>query len=59
MVINLKALNNKKLEVEKNLEICNENFNKSSNDNSMLQNDLCLAMNEIREYKKKLSEYKK
>jgi len=59
LVINLKALNNKKLEVEKNLEICNENFNKSSNDNSMLQNDLCLAMNEIREYKKKLSEYKK
>ncbi|ORY86553.1 hypothetical protein LY90DRAFT_498786 [Neocallimastix californiae] len=59
LVENLKILNNKKMEVEKNLEISNENFNKSTDDNTMLHNDLCRAMNEIREYKKKLSEYKK
>jgi len=59
LVVNLKTLNNKKLEVEKDLELCNENFNKSASDNTMLHNDLCRAMNEIREYKKKLAEYKK
>ncbi|OUM58696.1 hypothetical protein PIROE2DRAFT_15961, partial [Piromyces sp. E2] len=59
LVVNLKTLNNKKLEVEKNLELCSENYNKSTNDNNMLHSDLCRAMNEIREYKKKLGEYKK
>lgn len=52
-------MNSKKLEVEKNLELCNENYNKATDDNNMLHNDLCRAMNEIREYKKKLGEYKK
>ncbi|ORX51380.1 hypothetical protein BCR36DRAFT_446305 [Piromyces finnis] len=59
LIINLKTLNNKKIEIEKSLELCNENLSKSTNDNNMLHNDLCRAMNEIREYKKKLGEYKK
>jgi len=59
LVVNLKTLNSKKLEVEKNLELCNENYTKSTNNNEILHNDLCRAMNEIREYKKKLGEYKK
>lgn len=59
LIANIKSLNNKKNIIEKNLNLCTQDFDKITKENATLHNDLRKAMNEIREYQKKLSEYKK